>query len=119
MFSVRPRVCPSAHRNPPSNAIPRIRLLDLADDLASLAQRLDHLLAFLSPTDGVIALLEQIVNTISPIHILQQLLLHVILGESVNVLERVRIFSELCTYATRFSMMALGTISIIVRLTML
>lgn len=56
-------------------------LLDLADNLASTAQTLDHLLTLLPPADGVVALLEQIVQLVVAIHVLQKLALHLVLGE--------------------------------------
>ena len=45
-------------------------LLDLADDLASLTERFDHLLTLLPPSDGEIALLQQIIKGVGPVHVL-------------------------------------------------
>lgn len=56
-------------------------LLHLADDFAGLGEGLDHLLALLSPADGEVALLEQLVEALRLIHVLQQLPLHLVLGE--------------------------------------
>ena len=56
-------------------------LLNLADNFAGTAQALDHLLALLPPADGVVALLEQIVQLVVAIHVLQKLALHLILGK--------------------------------------
>ncbi len=55
----------------------RTRLLHLTDNLLCATKTLDHLLAFLPPPDGVVALLEQIVKLVGPVHLLQQLALHV------------------------------------------
>lgn len=60
-------------------------LLDLVDNLAGLSQRLDHLLALLPPPDGVFALLEQLVEFFLFIHLLEEFLLHFLLGVSVTI----------------------------------
>lgn len=57
------------------------RLLDLAHNLVRTGQRFYHLQALLSSADGVVALLQQLIQSISPIHVLQELSLHLILGE--------------------------------------
>jgi hypothetical protein len=59
--------------------------LDLADNLAGLAEGLDHGLTLLSPADGVVAFLEEVVDVIGPVHVLQQFALHLVLGESTRV----------------------------------
>ena len=53
-----------------------MELLHLADDLAGLAERLDHLLALLPAADGIIAFLEQVVDAVGPVHVLQEFSLH-------------------------------------------
>lgn len=59
------------------------RLLDLADDLAGLAEGLDHLLALLSSADGEVTLFEEVIQGVAAVHILQKLLLHLVLGKSI------------------------------------
>lgn len=60
------------------------RLLDLAHDLAGLAEGLNHLLALLPPANGVVAFLEEVVDVIGPVHVLQQFALHFVLCESIG-----------------------------------
>ena len=77
---------PSTHalRSPPftPHALPlpkwelRCPLLDLTDNLTGPRQRLDHLLALLSPSNGVVALLEELFEFIGSVHVLEQLSLH-------------------------------------------
>ena len=45
-------------------------LLDLADDLTGAAERLDHLLAFLSSAGRVVAFLEEFVELVVAVHVL-------------------------------------------------
>lgn len=56
-------------------------LLDVAHDFTSLPKRLHHLLAFLPPADCVVALLEEIIQLVDPIHVFEQFSLHLVLGE--------------------------------------
>jgi hypothetical protein len=93
-------------------------LLYLVDNLTCTGQRLDHLLALLSSADSVVALLEEFVQGVCPVHVLEELSLHLIFRESTKVSVE-RGGREECTYCTRLYMMALGTISISVFLTML
>ena len=60
--------------------IPVVTSLHLADNLASLAQTLDHLQTLLPPPDGVVALFEEVVNLIGAVHVLQELTLHLVFG---------------------------------------
>lgn len=62
-----------------------ISSLDLADDLTGATQALDHLLAFLSSAGRVIALLEEFVELVGAVHVLQEFALHLILGESREI----------------------------------
>ena len=96
-------------------------LLHLAHDFLSSAQALDHLLAFLPPSNGVVALLEQIVDFLSAIHLFEQFALHFFFGMSVVHVSIRRSFKAESrdTHSTRFNMIALGTMSIIVLRTML
>lgn len=102
-------------------AHPWVPLLHLADYLRGATQGLDHLLALLSPTGGVVTLLEQLVQLVSPVHICHEFLLHCLLCEPIEKSQQNSHADEnkLYTYCTSVSMIALGTMSIIVRLTML
>lgn len=105
--------------------VKRPSLLNLANDLARPRQALHHLLALLAPADGVVRLLQQVVHVLLPVKLLEELGLHGFFGESGNVLLAGVLlpFASIGflgnTYCTRLSMIALGTISIIVLLTML
>lgn len=101
-----------------------IILLHLADDLARFRQRLHHLLAFLSSSNRMLAFLEQIVNFVGPVHLFEELSLHLIF----RVPALMSVCLERATYAawekdisywTRLSMIAFGTMSIIVLRVML
>lgn len=59
----------------------RAHLLNLANNLTGTRQTLHHLLAFLSSSDGVIALLEEIIKSVGTVHVLEEFALHLILGE--------------------------------------
>jgi hypothetical protein len=93
--------------------------LHLADNLLGATQALHHLLAFLPSPDGVIALSEQIVQLLGSVHLFEKLALHLVFGKS-GMMVSGRADGEGWgwgrgkAYCTRFSMMALGTISIIV-----
>ena len=96
--------------------------LHLTDNLSRTLQRLYHLLALLAAADGVVALLEQVVQLALPIQVLEQLLLHLLLGEpnqNCQPTAIIKIVRAGTTYWTRFSIIAFGTMSIMVRLTML
>lgn len=59
-------------------------LLHLADNLAGLAERLNHLLALLPSSNRKVAFLEQIVHIVSPVHVFEELTLHLVLGKPIN-----------------------------------
>ena len=59
-------------------------LLHLTNNLLRPGQTLDHLLTLLPPTDGVLALLEQVVEFLRLVHLLEQLALHVFFGVPVH-----------------------------------
>ncbi|KAK2603029.1 hypothetical protein N8I77_009515 [Diaporthe amygdali] len=59
-------------------------LLFVSDDHPNRVPRLHHLLALLPPPDRVVALLEQVVQLRRPVHVLEELTLHLVLGESVH-----------------------------------
>lgn len=63
-------------------------LLNLADNLAGLGKRLNHLLALFPPSGCEVALLQQVVELIGSVHVLQKLLLHFVLGESVKLVSK-------------------------------
>lgn len=96
-----------------------ICLLHLADNLAGTSQGLNHLLALLSSANREVALLEEIIGRIGAVHVLEQLALHLVLGKSVGKLAEAIGEASANTYWTSVSMMALGTMSVRVRLTML
>jgi hypothetical protein len=56
--------------------------LHLTDNLLGATQTLHHLLALLPPSDGVIALSEQVVQFLGSVHLFQELALHLVFGES-------------------------------------
>ena len=58
--------------------------LHLTDNLTRLAETFDHLHTFLTPPNGVVALLEQIVNFIGPIHMFEELPLHLVFGVPID-----------------------------------
>lgn len=93
-------------------------LLHLADNLTGTRQTLHHLLAFFPPADRVVALLQQVVEFGITVHVFEQLTLHLVLRESRDV-SVIHSRKSLDTYSTRVYIIALGTMSIIVRLTML
>lgn len=96
-------------------------LLHLADNLTSTTETFDHLLAFLSSADGVIALPEKFVKLGVLIHVLEEFTLHFILRVPVKSLACPFYFKIKIdvTYWTRVSITAFGTISIKVRFTIL
>ena len=104
-----------------SAAADSIPLLDLADDLARASEALDHLLALFPPADGVVALLEQVVQLVIAVHVLEQLALHSVLGEPRDGVNGIKdgSCSVRDTYCTSVYMTAFGTMSIIVRFTIL
>ena len=55
-----------------------VRSLHSANNLTSLAQRSDHLQTLLPPPNSIVALLEQIIQLLCPVHLLQQLALHLV-----------------------------------------
>lgn len=59
-------------------------LLNLTDNFTSLAERFNHLLAFLPSADCEVALLEEVIERIGSVHVLEQLALHFVLGESMD-----------------------------------
>lgn len=59
-------------------------LLHLANNLTGFAKRFDHLLTLLPPPDGVVALLEEVIESVGTIHILEQLTLHLVFGKSAG-----------------------------------
>ncbi len=62
----------------------QILSLHLTDNLRRPPQTLHHLQTLLPPTDRVLALLEQIIQLRLPVHLLQQLTLHVLLRVPSN-----------------------------------
>ena len=60
----------------------RCCLLNLADNLLSTREGLDHLLTLLASSDRVLALAEEVIKFVGAIQVLKQFLLHVVLGES-------------------------------------
>lgn len=95
-------------------------LLDLSNYLLCPLQARNHLLTLLPSSDGVLALFQQVVRFCCAVHVFQQFALHLLFGESCwadQFLLQGKIFGP--TYCTRVSMMDLGTMSIIVRRTML
>ena len=62
-----------------------ISSLNLANNFAGATQALDHLLAFLSSAGRVIALLEEFIELVGAVHVLQEFALHLILGESREI----------------------------------
>ena len=96
-----------------------VALLDLADNFTGLAQAFHHLLAFFAPSDRIVALFEQIIQLLCPIHLLEKFSLHFVFGMSVRSLAQAVAPKYEKTYCTRVNMIALGTMSIIVLLTML
>jgi len=59
-------------------------LLHLAHNLARARQRLDHLLAFLPPTDGEVAFLEEVLEFVGAVRVLEEFTLHFVFGVSEN-----------------------------------
>ena len=118
-----------------------VHSLHLTDNLLRPPQTLHHLLTLLPPADGILALLEQIVQFLRPVHLLQQFPLHLffrmpVITPSVSEIPQMipiqRLDAPHCvrflpvsslrigsTYSTKFNIIAFGTISIIVRLTIL
>ena len=60
------------------------QLLYLADNLRRSPQALYHLLALLPPLHRVVALLKQAIQFLCPVHLLQQLALHLLFRVSVD-----------------------------------
>jgi hypothetical protein len=117
----------------PINASPAHALrcrysLHLRNNLLCPPQTLHHLLTLLPPPNRIIRLLEQIIKFLCPIHLLQKMSLHFFLCVSAreklsaNTTNTDQILPSVpsgCTYSTRLSIIALGTISIIVLRTIL
>jgi len=94
--------------------------LHLTDNLVRSAKRLDHLLTLLAPALGVVTLFQEVIQLTRPVHLLEKLALHFVFGESVDhVLAYIQHLRHSTTYCTRVNMIAFGTMSIIVRRTML
>lgn len=118
--AINPIIHSARHRTQQRERDPVPFLLHLADDLTSATQALHHLLALLSSADRVITLLKQVIQLVVAVHVLQQLALHLVLGEPGWWLKWTKVrYQETNTYCTSVYITALGTMSIIVRFTML
>jgi hypothetical protein len=63
-------------------------LLNLADDLGGFGETLDHLLAFLSSADSILALTEKVVKFLCLVHVSEELSLHFVFGVSADFIRR-------------------------------
>lgn len=68
--------------------------LHLSNNLTGFAKTFNHLLTFLSPADGVLALLEKLIKFLRFVHVLEKFFLHFFTRMSVKLAVSTIIFWE-------------------------